>query len=116
MIALAVANVVASAAKVAVAAFPSRSPSNFVASISPSSLKITPSTSFTLKIIWLSVLNFIWSVASLPTTKDGFVIEVTVVNEASKSYSKVPFPTVTVKPSPPVGTATAGPSVPPINS
>ena len=110
MIALAVANAVA------VSAFPSNAPSNFVASISPEVLNVTPSAPSTLKIIWLSVLNFIWSVASLPTTKEVFNKDVTVVNEASKPYSRVPFPTVTVKPSPPVGTATAGPLVPPINS
>ena len=54
----------------AMSAFPDMS--KLVASISPEALNITLSAFPTLKIIWSFVLNLIWSVESLPITKDVF--------------------------------------------
>ena len=50
--------------------------SRLVASISPDALNITPSALPTLNMIWSFVLNLIWSVESLPTTKDVLRIDV----------------------------------------
>ena len=57
--------------------------SNEVASISPLALNATPSPPLTLKDIVLSVPNFIWLSASLPTTKLVFSMEVIPVCDAS---------------------------------
>ena len=82
-------------------ALPSKAPSNFVASISPPVLNLTLSAPSTLNMIWLSVLNLIWSVASLPITKPVFKTDVIVVCAAviatSLAFAVIPFPPITFR-------------------